>query len=91
MGVNPQAVSSSISNTMRGVEVGRFNNAEGRELRVFAQLGDADRAGLDDVRSMTFRTASCLPSISTELAPIGGAGIGTVGRSSASWPESAAS
>jgi HAE1 family hydrophobic/amphiphilic exporter-1 len=41
---------------MRGVEVGRFNNEEGRELRVFAQLGDVDRAGLDDVRSMTFRT-----------------------------------
>jgi HAE1 family hydrophobic/amphiphilic exporter-1 len=56
MGVNPQSISSSISNTMRGVEVGRFNNHEGRELRVFAQLGDADRAGLDDVRSMTFRT-----------------------------------
>ncbi|MGH7945800.1 MAG: efflux RND transporter permease subunit, partial [Opitutaceae bacterium] len=56
MGVNPQSVSSSISNTMRGVEVGRFNNEEGRELRVFAQLADADRAGLDDVRSMTFRT-----------------------------------
>lgn len=58
MGVNPQTVSTSISNTMRGVEVGRFNNAEGRELRVFAQLGDADRTGLDDVRSMTFRTES---------------------------------
>ena len=56
MGVNPQSISSSISNTMRGVEVGRFNNNEGRELRVFAQLGDADRTGLDDVRSMTFRT-----------------------------------
>jgi HAE1 family hydrophobic/amphiphilic exporter-1 len=56
MGVNPQSVSSSISNTMRGVEVGRFNNEEGRELRVFAQLADADRANLDDVRSLTFRT-----------------------------------
>jgi HAE1 family hydrophobic/amphiphilic exporter-1 len=56
MGINPQAVSGTISNTMRGVEVGRYNNEEGRELRVFAQLGDADRTGLDDVRSMTFRT-----------------------------------
>lgn len=56
MGVNPQAVSGSISNTIRGVEVGRFNNPEGRELRVFAQLADADRTGLDDVRTMTFRT-----------------------------------
>ncbi|MBL9211844.1 MAG: efflux RND transporter permease subunit [Opitutaceae bacterium] len=56
MGVNPQSVSSSISNTIRGVEVGRFNNPEGRELRIFAQLADADRTGLDDVRTMTFRT-----------------------------------
>jgi HAE1 family hydrophobic/amphiphilic exporter-1 len=56
MGVNPQSVSGTISNTMRGVEVGRFNNPDGRELRVFAQLGDADRTGLDDVRTMTFRT-----------------------------------
>jgi HAE1 family hydrophobic/amphiphilic exporter-1 len=56
MGVNPQSVSGSISNTIRGVEVGRFNGPDGRELRVFAQLGDADRTGLDDVRSMTFRT-----------------------------------
>jgi HAE1 family hydrophobic/amphiphilic exporter-1 len=58
MGINPQAVSGTISNTMRGVEVGRFNNPDGRELRVYAQLGDADRTGLDDVRAMTFRTDS---------------------------------
>lgn len=56
MGVNPSAVSSTISNTMRGTEIGRYNGPDGRELRVFAQLGDADRTGLDDVRSMTFRT-----------------------------------
>lgn len=56
MGVNPASVSASISNTMRGVEVGRINGADGRELRIFAQLGDADRTGLDDLRSMTFRT-----------------------------------
>jgi HAE1 family hydrophobic/amphiphilic exporter-1 len=56
MGVNPQSVSGTISNTIRGVEVGRFNNPEGRELRIFAQLADADRTGLDDVRTMTFRT-----------------------------------
>ena len=58
MGVNPSAISGSISNTMRGVELGRYNGPDGRELRVFAQLADADRAGLDDVRSMTFRTDS---------------------------------
>jgi HAE1 family hydrophobic/amphiphilic exporter-1 len=29
---------------------------DGRELRIFAQLGEADRTGLDDVRSMTFLT-----------------------------------
>ncbi|MES2696692.1 MAG: efflux RND transporter permease subunit [Verrucomicrobiota bacterium] len=56
MGVNPSAVSGTISNTMRGTEIGRYNGPDGRELRVFAQLGDVDRAGLDDVRSMTFRT-----------------------------------
>lgn len=56
IGVNPQAVSGGISNLMRGMEVGRFNQQDGRELRVYAQLGDADRTGLDDVRSMTFLT-----------------------------------
>lgn len=56
MGVNPSAISGTISNTMRGSEIGRYNGPDGRELRVFAQLGDADRTGLDDVRGMTFRT-----------------------------------
>ena len=56
LGINPQAVSSAIGYTMRGQEVGRFPGPDGRELRIFAQLGEADRAGLDDVRSMTFRT-----------------------------------
>lgn len=58
LGINPQAIQTNISNTMRGSEVGRFNAADGREMRVFAQLGDVDRAGLDDLRSMTFRTES---------------------------------
>lgn len=56
LGVDPRAVSSGIGYTMRGQEVGRFPGPDGRELRIFAQLGEADRAGLDDVRSMTFRT-----------------------------------
>jgi hydrophobic/amphiphilic exporter-1 (mainly G- bacteria), HAE1 family len=56
LGINPQAVQTNISNTMRGSEVGRFNAADGRELRVYAQLGDVDRAGLDDLRTLTFRT-----------------------------------
>lgn len=56
LGIDPRAVSSGIGYTMRGQEVGRFPGADGRELRIFAQLGEADRAGLDDVRSMTFRT-----------------------------------
>jgi HAE1 family hydrophobic/amphiphilic exporter-1 len=56
VGVNPQQVSSSISYAMRGQEIGRYYASDGRELRVFAQLSDADRAGLDDVRNMTFRT-----------------------------------
>ena len=56
LGINPQAIQSNISNTMRGTEVGRFNAEDGRELRVYAQLGDVDRAGLDDLKSMTFRT-----------------------------------
>jgi hydrophobic/amphiphilic exporter-1 (mainly G- bacteria), HAE1 family len=58
LGINPQAIQTNISNTMRGSEVGRFNAADGREMRVYAQLGDVDRAGLDDLRSMTFRTDS---------------------------------
>jgi len=56
LGINPQAIQSNISNTMRGSEIGRFNGQDGREMRVFAQLGDVDRAGLDDVRNMTFHT-----------------------------------
>jgi HAE1 family hydrophobic/amphiphilic exporter-1 len=56
LGINPQAVQTNISNTMRGSEVGRFNAEDGREMRVYAQLGDVDRAGLDDLRSLTFRT-----------------------------------
>ncbi len=56
LGVDPRTVSSGIGYTMRGQEVGRFPGPDGRELRIFAQLGEADRAGLDDVRSMTFRT-----------------------------------
>jgi HAE1 family hydrophobic/amphiphilic exporter-1 len=56
LGINPQAIQTNISNTMRGSEVGRFNAPDGREMRVYAQLGDVDRAGLDDLRSMTFRT-----------------------------------
>lgn len=56
LGINPQAIQSNISNTMRGSEIGRFNAEDGREMRVYAQLGDVDRAGLDDVKSMTFRT-----------------------------------
>ncbi|MEO6245483.1 MAG: efflux RND transporter permease subunit [Opitutaceae bacterium] len=56
LGVDPRAVSSGIGYSMRGQEVGRFPGADGRELRIYAQLGEADRAGLDDVRSMTFNT-----------------------------------
>lgn len=56
LGVDPRAVSSGIGYTMRGQEVGRFPGVDGRELRIFAQLGEADRAGLDDVRTMTFLT-----------------------------------
>ena len=56
LGINPQSIQTNISNTMRGSEVGRFNAHDGREMRVYAQLGDVDRAGLDDLRSMTFRT-----------------------------------
>jgi HAE1 family hydrophobic/amphiphilic exporter-1 len=56
LGIDPRAISSGISYTMRGQEVGRFPGPDGRELRIFAQLGEADRARLDDVKSMTFRT-----------------------------------
>ena len=58
VGVNPQQISSSISYAMRGLELGRYYGPDGRELRVFAQLGEADRARLDDLRSMTFKTDS---------------------------------
>ncbi len=56
LGIDPRAVSSGIGYTMRGQEVGRFPGWDGREVRIFAQLGEADRTRLDDVKSMTFRT-----------------------------------
>ena len=56
LGINPQAVSSTISQTMRGLELGRMPIPDGREMRIYAQLGEADRARIDDVRSMTFLT-----------------------------------
>ena len=56
LGINPQSVSGTISQTMRGLELGRMPVPDGRELRIYAQLGEADRTGIDDVRSMTFRT-----------------------------------
>jgi hydrophobic/amphiphilic exporter-1 (mainly G- bacteria), HAE1 family len=58
LGVNPQVVSGSISTTMRGLEVGRYYTPDGRELRIQVQLGEVDRARLDDVRNLTFRTDS---------------------------------
>lgn len=58
LGVEPQAVSSNIAYAMRGLEVGRYYAPDGRELRITAQLGEVDRAGIDDVRGMTFRTDS---------------------------------
>jgi hydrophobic/amphiphilic exporter-1 (mainly G- bacteria), HAE1 family len=58
LGINPQAVSNNISNAIRGLEVGRFNVPDGRELRVYAQLSEGDRQRIDDVRSMTFPTDS---------------------------------
>jgi len=58
LGVSPQEVSGTIRDSMRGAEVGRFYAPDGREMRVTAQLADADRTGLDDVRAMTFRTDS---------------------------------
>jgi HAE1 family hydrophobic/amphiphilic exporter-1 len=56
LGINPQSVSSNIRDSMRGLEVGRYYAPDGRELRIFAQLGEADRARMDDVRNLTFRT-----------------------------------
>jgi HAE1 family hydrophobic/amphiphilic exporter-1 len=54
LGINPQAVSSTISNTIRGLEVGRMPVPDGREVRIYAQLGEADRTRIDDVRTMSF-------------------------------------
>ncbi len=54
LGINPQEVSGSISNTIRGLEVGRMPVPDGREVRIYAQLGEADRTTIDDVRSMSF-------------------------------------
>jgi len=56
LGLNPQAISSTISQTVRGLEVGRHYTGDGRELPIRLLLGDVDSQRLDDVRSMTFRT-----------------------------------
>lgn len=54
LGINPQEVSSTISNTIRGMEVGRMPVPDGREVRIYAQLGEADRTRIDDVKTMSF-------------------------------------
>lgn len=54
LGINPQDVSNAISNTIRGLEVGRMPVPDGREVRIYAQLGEADRTRIDDVKTMAF-------------------------------------
>ena len=55
LGVEPQAVSSNISYTLRGMLLSRFQRADGREVDINVQLEDAKSTGLDDVRQLTFR------------------------------------
>ena len=54
LGINPQAVSGAISNTIRGLEVGRMPVPDGREVRIYAQLGEVERTRIDDVKTMAF-------------------------------------
>lgn len=56
LGINPQAVSSTISATLRAYEAGRYYAPDGRELSMRVQLGDVENQTFDDLRSMTFRT-----------------------------------
>lgn len=58
LGIDPREVSTVISNTIRGLEVGRMPVPDGREIRIYAQLGEADRTRIDDVKTMSFAADS---------------------------------
>ncbi len=58
LGIDPREVSTVISNTIRGLEVGRMPVPDGREVRIYAQLGEADRTRIDDVKTMSFAADS---------------------------------
>lgn len=56
LGVSPRDVSSSIAYSMRGMEVGRYYDTNGRDSRIQVQLEDAENKRIDDLRAMTFFT-----------------------------------
>ncbi|MCF3649939.1 efflux RND transporter permease subunit [Synoicihabitans lomoniglobus] len=56
LGVEPREVSGSITYSMRGMEVGRYYDESGRDVRIQVQLEDAENKRIDDLRAMTFMT-----------------------------------
>ncbi|BET66561.1 efflux RND transporter permease subunit [Opitutales bacterium ASA1] len=55
LGIEPQAVSSGISSTLRGARLSRYQRPDGREVDINVQLENMETTGLDDVRQLTFR------------------------------------
>ncbi len=55
LGIEPRAVSSNISYTLRGMRLSEFQRADGREVNINIQLEDAKSTNLDDVRQLAFR------------------------------------
>lgn len=54
LGVEPQAVSRTISYTLRGLRLGRYRTDTGREVDLTVQLEGVDNKGIDDVTRLSF-------------------------------------
>mgnify|MGYP001067818661 CR=1 FL=1 len=59
-GVDPRVISNTISYSLRGRELPKFETDEGRQISVFMQLEDVDRQSIHQLRNLTFPTRSGL-------------------------------
>jgi len=52
-GVDPQTISGTISYSLRGHELPKFQTDEGRQISVLLQLEDVDRQSIHQLRNLT--------------------------------------
>ena len=57
-GVDPQTIAGTISYSLRGHELPKFQTDEGRQISVLLQLEDVDRQSIHQLRNLTFPTRS---------------------------------